>query len=132
MASVADFGWPGTAFATCKGAIRQEANMSQQDSAASNLRPDTREDEDRKAEANRRAAKYSRAVEEVRWEWAELERITSEDSRRSLKLDRSILEERLCIIEGLLLEARERHGAAKDLLAASKAIMLKVFHDDIK
>jgi len=106
--------------------------MNQQDSAASNLRPDTREDEDRKAEANRRAAKYSRAVAEARWEWAELERITSEDSRRSSELDRSILEERLCIIEGLFLDASERQGAAKELLAASKAIMLKVFHDDIE
>jgi hypothetical protein len=106
--------------------------MNQQDSAASIPRPDTQEDEDRKAEANCRAAKYFRAVAEVRREWAELERITSEDSRRPLELDRSILEERLCIIEGLLQDARERRGAAKEILAASKAIMLMVFHDHIK
>ena len=105
--------------------------MNQQDLAASNLRPDTREDEDRKAEANRRAAKYSRAVAEARWEWAELERITSEDSRRSSELDRSILEERLCIIEGLLQDARARHSAAKELLTAAKVIMQDGLHDDV-
>jgi hypothetical protein len=106
--------------------------MNQQDTAASNPRPDTQEDEDRKAGANRRAAKYFRAVAEVRRKWAELERITSEDSRRPLELDRFILEERLCIIEGLLQEARESQGAAKEILAASKAIMLVVSHDHIK
>jgi len=110
--------------------------MNQQDSAASNPRPDalpdTLEDEDRKADASLRAAEYSRAVAEARREWTELERIASEGSRRPAELDRSILEERLCIIEGLFLDASERQGAAKELLAASKAIMLKVFHDDIE
>ena len=105
--------------------------MNQQDSAASNLRPDIREDEDRKAEATRRAAEYSRAVAEARREWAELERITSKDSRRPAELDRSILEERLCIIEGLLQDARVSHGKAKELLAAAKSI-LTGFHDDFK
>jgi hypothetical protein len=70
-------------------------------------------------------------VAEARREWAELERITSKDSRRTAELDRSILEERLCIIEGLLQDARERHGAVKELLAAAKAI-LTGFHDDFK
>jgi hypothetical protein len=101
--------------------------MNQQDSEASNPRPDTLpdtlEDEDRKAAASRRAAEYSRAVAEARREWAELERITSKDSRRPAELDRFILEERLCIIEGLLQDARERHSAAKELLAAAKVIM---------
>jgi len=105
--------------------------MNQQDSAASNPRSDTREDEDRKAEASLRAAEYSRAVAEARREWAELKRITSKDSRRPAELERSILEERLCIIEGLLQDARERHGAAKELLAAAKAIMT-VSHDDFR
>jgi hypothetical protein len=97
--------------------------MNQQDSAASNPRPDTLGDEDRKADASRRAAEYSRAVAEARREWAELERITSKYSRRPAELDRFILEERLCIIEGLLHGVRERHAAAKELLAAAKVIM---------
>jgi hypothetical protein len=105
--------------------------MNKQDSAASNPRPDTREDEDRRAEANRRAAEYSLAVAEARREWAELKRITSDDSRRPAELDRSILEERLCIIEGLLQDAIDRHGTAKELLAEAKAIMT-VFHDDFR
>jgi hypothetical protein len=112
-------------------AIWREANMNQQDSAASNSRPDTQEDEDRKAEVNRRASEYSRAVSEARREWAELDRITSKDSRRPAELDRSILEERLCIIEGLLQDAKERHATAKELLAAAKAIMA-VYHDDFR
>ena len=76
--------------------------MSQQDSADSNPRPDTRGDEDRKAEASRRAAEYSRAVAEARREWAELERIIAKDSGRQVELEWSILEERLCIIERFL------------------------------
>jgi hypothetical protein len=105
--------------------------MNKKYSAASNSRPDKREDEDRKAEASRRATEYSRAVAEARREWAELERTTSKDSRRPAELERSILEERLCIIEGLLRDARERHGRAKEVLSAAKAIMT-VFQDDIK
>ena len=106
--------------------------MNQQDPAASNPRPDSLEDERRKADASRRAAEYSRAVAEARREWAELERITSKDSRRPAELDRFILEERLFIIEGLLQDARERHTAAKELLAAAKAIMQEGFHDDVR
>jgi len=110
--------------------------MNRQDSAASNTRPDTLpdtlEDEDRQADASRRAAEYSRAVAEARREWAELKRITSKDSRRPTELDRSILEERLCIIEGLLQEARARHSAAKELLAAAKVIMQDGFSDDVR
>jgi len=106
--------------------------MNQQDSAVSNPRPDTgEEDEDRKAEASHRAAEYFRAVAEARREWAELERITSKDSRRPAELERSIIEERLCIIEGLIRDARERSGSANELFAAAKAIMT-VFHDDFK
>jgi ABC-type nitrate/sulfonate/bicarbonate transport system substrate-binding protein len=106
--------------------------MNQQDSAVSNPRPDTREeDEDRKAEASRLVAEYFRAVVEARREWAELERITSKDSRRPAELERSILEERLSIIEGLIQDARERSGRANELLEAAKAIMT-VFHDDFK
>ena len=97
--------------------------MNNQDSAASNPSPDTLEYEDRKVDASSRAAEYFRAVAEGRREWAELERITSKDSRCPAELDRSILEERLCIIEGLLQDARERHTAAKELLAAAKVIM---------
>ena len=107
--------------------------MNQQDSAASNPRPDTLldtvEDKDRKADASRRAAEYSRAVAEARREWAELEQITSKESRRPAELNRSILVERLCIIEGLLQDARERHTAAEELLAAAKSILTS-FHDD--
>src|SRR5262249_41851065 len=103
--------------------------MNQQNSAASNPRPDAREDEDRKPEASHGAAEYSRAVAEARREWAELERITSKDPRRPAELERSILEERLCIIEGLLHDARERQGTAKELLAAAKAIMTVVQDD---
>jgi hypothetical protein len=110
--------------------------MNQQDSAASTPRPDTLPDtlegDDRKADASHRAAEYSRAVAEARREWAELERITSKDSRRPAELDRSILEERLCIIEGLLQEARARHSAAKELLAAAKVIMQDGFHDHVR
>jgi hypothetical protein len=106
--------------------------MNQQDSAASNPRPNTwEEDEDRKAEASRRASEYFHAVAEARREWAELERITSKDSRPPAELDKSILEERLCIIEGLIHDARERHGRAKELLAAAKAIMT-AYHDDFR
>ena len=110
--------------------------MNQQDSAASNPRPDTLpdtlEDEDRNEDASRRAAEYSRAVAEARREWAELERITSKDSRLPAELDKSILEERLCIIEGLLQDARERHSASKEILAAAKVIMQGGFHDDVR
>ena len=106
--------------------------MNRQDSAASNPRPDTLEEEDRKADASRRAAEYSRAVAEARRYWAELERITSKDSRRPAELDRSILEERLCIIEGLLHDARERHTAAKELLEAAKGIVQDGFSDDVR
>ena len=110
--------------------------MNQQDSAASNPRPDklpdTVEDEDRKADGGRRAAEYSRAVAEARREWAELEQITSKESRRPAELNRSILVERLCIIEGLLQDARERHTAAEELLAAAKVLMEDVFHDDVR
>ena len=109
--------------------------MNQQDSAASNPRPDalpdTLEDEDRKADASLRAAEYSRAVAEARREWTELERITSKGSRHPAELDRSILEERLCIIEGLLQDARARHSAAKELLTAAKVIMQDGLHDDV-
>src|SRR5262245_6207215 len=116
--------------------IRREADMNQQDSAASNPRPDTLldtvEDKDRKADASRRAAEYSRAVAEARREWAELEQITSKESRRPAELNRSILVERLCIIEGLLQDARERHTAAEELLAAAKVLMEDVFHDDVR
>jgi hypothetical protein len=136
MASAADFGWLGTAFAVYIKVYRREANMNQQDSAASNPRPDTLpdtlEDEDRKADASRQAAEYSRAVAEARREWTELERITSKGSRRPAELDRSILEERLCIIEGLLQDARARHSAAEELLAAAKVIMQDGFHDNVR
>ena len=106
--------------------------MNRQDSAASNPRPnilpDALEEEDRKADAIRRAAKYSRAVAEARRESAELERITSKELRPPAELDRFILDERLCIIEGLLQDSRERHSAAKKLLAAAKVILQEGFH----
>src|SRR5215813_6107881 len=74
--------------------------MKRKESSASNPRSNAREDDDRKAEANRRAAGYSRAVtetsrgstEEGRGR-AERERIASEDSRQVADLDRRATEE---------------------------------------
>src|SRR5262245_6523684 len=69
--------------------------MKRKESLASNPRSNAREDDDRKAEANRRAAKDSHAVTETSRgsteegrERAERERIVSEDSRPAADLDR--------------------------------------------
>src|SRR5262249_62404493 len=74
--------------------------MKRNESLASNPRSNAREDDDRKAEANRRAAGYSRAVTETSRgsteegrERAERERIASEDSRQVADLDRRATEE---------------------------------------
>src|SRR5215813_8560079 len=74
--------------------------MKRKESSASNPRSNAREDDDRKAEANRRAAEYSRAVTETSRgsteegrERAERERIASEDSRQVADLDRRATEE---------------------------------------
>ena len=74
--------------------------MKRKESSASNPRSNVREDDDRKAEANRRAAEYSRSVtktsrasaEEGR-EQADRERIAPEDSRQVADLDRRATEE---------------------------------------
>src|SRR5262245_59197951 len=74
--------------------------MKRKESLASNPRSNAREDDDRKAEANRRAAKDSHAVTETSRgsteegrERAERERIVSEDSRQAADLDRRATEE---------------------------------------
>jgi hypothetical protein len=74
--------------------------MKPKESLASNPRSNAREDDDRKAEANRLAAEYSRAVTETSSgstdegrERADRERIASEDSRQVADLDRCDTEE---------------------------------------
>src|SRR5262245_4398431 len=74
--------------------------MKRKESLASNPRSNTREDDDRKAETNRRTAEYSPAVTETSRgsteegrERAERERIASEDSRQTPDLDRRATEE---------------------------------------
>ena len=74
--------------------------MKRKDSSTSDPRFNAREDDDRKAEVNRRAAEDSRSApktsrdsaEEGR-ERAERERIASEDSRQAPDLDRRATEE---------------------------------------
>src|SRR5215510_4304989 len=74
--------------------------MKRKESSTSNPRPNAREDDDRKAEANSRAAENSRSApktsrdstEEGR-ERAERERIASEESRQAPDLDRRATEE---------------------------------------
>ena len=67
MAGVADFSWLGTAFALCikvTGQISQigwRVDMNQQESSDSNPSPNTREDDEQKAEANRAGAETSLA-----------------------------------------------------------------------
>src|SRR5262245_1221967 len=74
--------------------------MKRKESLASNPRSNAREDDDRKAEANRQAAEYpiavkepSRASTDEGRERADLERIASEDSREVADLDRRAAEE---------------------------------------
>jgi PAS domain S-box-containing protein len=80
--------------------VGRETNVNQQDSAASNPRPNAREDDAQKAESNRRVAQYPPEVaetspvsDEVRQEQAERKRITSEDSPQTAELDRRATEE---------------------------------------
>src|SRR5215475_9583955 len=74
--------------------------MNNKESPTLNPSPNTRENEDRKEETNRRAAEYSRSVTETSRasaeegrERAERERIASEDSRQAADVDRSVTEE---------------------------------------
>src|SRR5262245_2273547 len=74
--------------------------MNNKESPTPNPSPNTREDDDRKGEANRRVAEYSRAVTETSRasaeegrERAERERIASEDLRQVADPDRRVTEE---------------------------------------
>src|SRR5262247_2516880 len=74
--------------------------MNHKESPTLNPSPNTRENDDRKEEANHRAAEYSRAVTETSRasaeegrERAERERIASEDSRQAADVDRRVTEE---------------------------------------
>src|SRR5262245_31263884 len=74
--------------------------MNHKESPTLNPSPNTRENDDRKEEANRREAEYSRAVTETSRASAdegrerhERERIASEDSRQAPDLDRRATEE---------------------------------------
>jgi hypothetical protein len=100
--------------------------MNQQDSAVSNTRTNTGED-DRKAEANRRAAESFRAVAEVsresaeaRRERAERERIAAEDSRQVAEVDRRAAEEQRRCMEELRQAAKQNRAAAEELRAAAE------------
>jgi PAS domain S-box-containing protein len=75
--------------------------MNHKESPTPNPSPNTREDDDRKEEVNRRVAEYSRVVTETSRdsaeegrERAERERIASEDLRQAADLDRRVTEER--------------------------------------
>src|SRR5262245_38821132 len=74
--------------------------MKRKESSTSNPRSKTREDDDQKAEANRRATEYSRSVTETSRgsaeegrERVEQERIEAEDSRQVADIDRRAIEE---------------------------------------
>jgi hypothetical protein len=101
--------------------------MNQQDSATSNPRPKTREDDIQKAEATRRAAESSRAVAEVsresaeaRRERAERERISAEDLRKTAEVDRRVAEEHRRSAEELRQAVKQTHAAAEELRAAAE------------
>jgi hypothetical protein len=100
--------------------------MNQQDSATSNPRPNTGED-DRKAESNRRTAESSRAVAEAsrasaeaRREQAEQERISAEDSRQAEEVGRRAAEEHRRSAKELRQAVKQTHAAVEELRAAAE------------
>src|SRR5215813_8765376 len=103
--------------------------MNHKESPTLNPSPNTRENDDRKEEANHRAAEYSRAVTETSRasaeegrERAERERIASEDSRQTTDVDRSVTEEqrqdmdreRELTKENRALETEPAHSKSED------------------
>src|SRR5262245_56454431 len=68
--------------------------MNHKESPTPNPSPNTRVNDDRKEDANHRAAEYSRASAEEGRERAERERIASEDLRQAPDQDKRVTEER--------------------------------------
>src|SRR5215813_509587 len=96
--------------------------MNHKESPTPNPSPNTRVNDDRKEDANHRAAEYSRASAEEGRERAERERIASEDLRQAADVDRRVTEEqrrdvereRELIEENRALETEPAHLKRED------------------